>query len=377
MKPLKVFQNWLRHDQGRSRGRDFGVALGFVSIATVVNLLAWPGGSAQDGHYFALVTAVLISALYGGLRPGLFATAVAGLSSAYFTLAPQFSLKVADPKAAERLVVFLVEGVLLSLVAHYVRSHHKAEIPRMGSHRYFAIPVAVGTATVAKLILPDVARELPFAFNYGAVYICAWAGGIQPGILAVVLLTGLTRYLFLEPLYSLSVAGRAEAIRVALFAAEGFLLAVLADSHAKLKLVAAKASIRARAYLAGALSREQDTAAIRAISRDTIWEWGLDTGEIVRTPSWQDTLSVALPVREEFTSWVDRIHPEDRTATIARLQEAIEQGRQELQYTYRLMGPRGKILPVWDHAFIVRGNDWKPLRVIGRSAEFPVRLREL
>ena len=70
---------------------------------------------------------------------------------------------------------------------------------------------------------------------------------------------------------------------------------------------------------------------------------------------------VALPVREEFTSWVERIHPEDRTATIARLQEAIEEGRQELQYTYRLLGPRGEFLSVWDHAFIVRGADWKPL----------------
>jgi PAS domain-containing protein len=128
--------------------------------------------------------------------------------------------------------------------------------------------------------------------------------------------------------------------------------------------------------MAGSLSRERDSAAIWAISRDTIWEWGLDTGEIIRTPSWQDSLSSSLPVREEFASWVERIHPEDRTATIARLQDAIEQGRQELQYTYRLLSPRGKFLPVWDHAFIVRGTDWKPLRVIGRSAEFPAKLQE-
>ena len=103
----------------------------------------------------------------------------------------------------------------------------------------------------------------------------------------------------------------------------------------------------------------------------------MDTDEIIRTPSWQDDLSSALPVREEFTSWVARIHPEDRTATIARLREAIEGGRQELQYTYRLLGPRGRVLTVWDHVFIIRASDWKPLRVIGRSAEFPSGSREL
>jgi PAS domain-containing protein len=191
------------------------------------------------------------------------------------------------------------------------------------------------------------------------------------GVAAIGLLAGVTKYLFLEPIYSLSVANHADSIRVGLFVAEGLLLTLLGDSHAKVKRLAANTSARARAYMAGAMSREQDTTAIRAISRDTIWEWGLDTGEIVRTPSWQETLSVALPVREEFTSWVERIHPADRTATIERLQRAIEEGRQELQYTYRLLGPRGEVLSVWDHAFVIRGTDWKPLRVIGRSAELP------
>ncbi len=375
MKTLKALPNWFKQDDGG--GRDFGVAAGLVSIASVINFLAWPSGSDQDGHYFALVAAVLMSALYGGLGPGLFATVVAGLSSAFFTLLPQFSLRVADPNLTRRLAVFLAEGVLLSLAAHFIRNHQKMEVPRIGSYRYLAIPVAVGSATVVKLLMPSVAADQPFAFNYVAICVCAWTGGILPGILAVVLLTGLTRYFFLEPIHSLSVASRAEAIRVALFFAEGLLLAVLGDSHAKLKLVAARASLLARAFRAGALSREQDSAAIRAISRDSIWEWGLDTDEIIRTPSWQDDLSNALPVREDFTSWVERIHPDDRTATIARLRDAIERGRQELQYSYRLLGPRGRILSVWDHAFIIRSADWKPLRVIGRSAELPSGSREL
>jgi len=231
------------------------------------------------------------------------------------------------------------------------------------------IPLAVGAATVPKVIFPGLARDLPFAFNYAAVCACAWSGGWLSGLAAVALLTPLTKYFFLEPVYSLSVASHADAIRVGVFTGEGLLLTILGDSHVKLRRLAANAFIRARIFMAGALSREQDAAAIRAISRDTLWEWELDTGEIVRTPSWQDTLSVALPEREEFVSWTERIHPQDRTSTIKRLQEAIKEGSQEIQYTYRLLGPGGKIVLVWDHAFIVRGADWKALRVIGRSAE--------
>ena len=350
---------------------DYGVAVGLVAVATMLNLLAWPRGSNQDGHYFALMAAVLLSALYGGLGPGLVATALGGLSSSYFLLAPQFSISVAAPGARVRLVVFIFEGALLSLATHLIRNQHKSQIPNIGLQKYLAIPLAIAAATIPKLVFPNLARELPFALNYAAVCVCAWTGGLVSGIAAIVLLVGVTKFLFLEPIYSLSVASTADSIRVALFVAEGLLLTVLGSSHAKLKRLSANASARARAHMAGALSREQDTTAILAISRDTIWEWGLDTGEIVRTPSWQDTLSIALPVREEFTSWVERIHPEDRTATIKRLQHAIEEGRQELQYTYRLLGPRGKFLSVWDHAFIIRGTDWKPLRVIGRSAELP------
>jgi len=350
---------------------DYGVAVVLVAIATMLNLLAWPNGSNEDGHYFALMAAVLLSALYGGLGPGLVATALGGLSSSFFLLAPRFSISVAAPGARVRLMVVIFEGVLLSLATHLIRNRHKSQTPNIGLQTYLVIPLAVCAATIPKLVFPDLARELPFAFNYAAVCVCAWTGGLVSGIVAIGLLIGVTKFLFLEPIYSLSVASTADSIRVALFVAEGLLVTVLGSSNAKLKRLSANASARARAYMAGALSREQDTAAILAISRDTIWEWGLDTGEIIRTPSWQDTLSIALPVREEFTSWVERIHPEDRTATIKRLQHAIEEGRQELQYTYRLLGPHGKFLSVWDHAFIIRGTDWKPLRVIGRSAELP------
>jgi hypothetical protein len=184
-------------------------------------------------------------------------------------------------------------------------------------------------------------------------------------------LAGITKYLFLEPVYSLSVASQAETVRVGLFVGEGLLLVLLGNSHTSLKRFAATVSARARTYVAAALNKEMNNAAIRAVSRDTVWEWELESGQIIRTPSWQDRISIALPVRETFASWVQRIHPDDRSATVTRMQQAINDGREEFQYTYRLLAPSGTFVSVWDHAFVVRGADWKALRVIGRSAELP------
>ena len=376
MKILTPLRSSARQIRVGGRAVSFGVAVGLVAVATLVNLLSWPGGSDQDGHYFALMVAVLISALYGGLGPGMVAMALASLSSSYFILSPQFSIRIDAPDATERLVVFIIEAVLLNLAAHFIRNQHQSKTPAVGLQRYLAIPFAVGAATVPKLVFPDLARELPFAFNYAAICACAWIGGLVPGIAAIGLLAGITKYLFLEPVYSLSVATQAETIRVGLFVAEGLVLAVLGNSHASLKHFAATVSARARTYVAAALNKEVNNAAIRAVSRDTVWEWELETGEITRTPSWQDRISIALPSRETYASWVERIHPEDRDATVTRMQQAIEQGREEVQYTYRLLAPSGTFLSVWDHAFIVRGADWKALRVIGRSSELPSRIVE-
>jgi K+-sensing histidine kinase KdpD len=371
MSILTTLRSWVRQIRVGGSAVSFVVAVGLVTIATLVNLLAWPSGSDQDGHYFALVTAVLISALYGGFGPGLFATALATLSSSYFALSPQFSLRIAAPGATERLIVFVIEAVLLTLVAHVIRKHHKSTIPNVGLRRYIAIPLAVSAATVPKLVFPQMALESPFAFDYAAVCACAWMGGLVPGIAAIGLLAGITKFLFFEPIYSFSVASQAEAIRAGLFVAEGMLLVLLGDSHASLKRFAANVSNRARTYVAAALDKEMNNAAIRAVSRDTVWEWELDSGQIIRTPSWQDRISIALPTRETFASWVQRIHPADRDATVTRMQRAIDEGREEFQYTYRLLAPSGAFVSVWDHAFIVRGSDWKALRVIGRSSELP------
>ena len=368
---LTTLHSWVRQIRVGGPAVSFGVAVGFVTVATLVNLLAWPRGSDQDGHYFALVTAVFISALYGGFGPGMVATALATLSSSYFALSPQFSLRVASAGATERLGVFIVEAVLLSLVAKVIRTHHKSTAPSVRSQRYLAVPLAVSAATVPKLVFPHLARELPFAFDYAAVCACAWIGGLVPGIAAIGLLAGATKFLFLAPVYSFSVASHAEAIRVGLFVAEAVLLVLLGDSHASLKRFATNASARARTYVGAALNKDMNNAAIRAVSRDTVWEWELDSGQIIRTPSWQDRISIALPVRETFASWVQRIHPADRDATVTRMQRAIDEGREEFQYTYRLLAPSGTFVSVWDHAFVVRGADWKALRVIGRSAELP------
>src|ERR1035438_9397020 len=67
--------------------------------------------------YITVYTAVMLSALLGGLAPGLFATAVAALGVDYSILPPVGSIAVASLSDAIGLAFFSGTGVFMSVVA--------------------------------------------------------------------------------------------------------------------------------------------------------------------------------------------------------------------------------------------------------------------
>lgn len=89
----------------------YAVSVVTVAVATVVTTAMWDLIRPQVSPVF--FAAVMISAWFGGLGPGLFATALAGFVSIYFFVEPKYSfdLSVAD---LLRLAVFTVVAMLIS-----------------------------------------------------------------------------------------------------------------------------------------------------------------------------------------------------------------------------------------------------------------------
>ena len=86
------------------------MALILVAIAGCCNYLM--PSVYGESHYFFFSAAILAGALFGGLGPGLVATAASGLASAYLFIAPYYSFRIEAPEAFERLAIFLIEGRL-------------------------------------------------------------------------------------------------------------------------------------------------------------------------------------------------------------------------------------------------------------------------
>src|SRR5450756_2748747 len=83
-----------------------------------------------------LLIPITVSAYFGGLGPGLFATAVAALEGSYYLLPPLHSFRVID-NDLPRLVLLIVVGVFISVVVALLKAsrdrlqaalHHAREL---------------------------------------------------------------------------------------------------------------------------------------------------------------------------------------------------------------------------------------------------------
>ncbi|MBD2094302.1 PAS domain-containing protein [Trichocoleus sp. FACHB-591] len=104
----------------RSQVQRYGIAGLSVLLASVLMLLLDPLLAMTRSPFLLFFGAVMVSAWYGGLGPGLFATALSGFISTYFFLPPLYSLSL-DWVNGSRLSLFLLEGVLISALSDALR----------------------------------------------------------------------------------------------------------------------------------------------------------------------------------------------------------------------------------------------------------------
>lgn len=127
--PEGIFASAGGRDRGvlvRVRVLHYGVALLSVALALGATLLLEPLlDSTTTPLFFA---AVMVSAWYGGLGPGLVATALSTLFLNYFFIEPFHSLNITDVGTLLRLSVFMMAAVLISSLNESLRTaQRKAE----------------------------------------------------------------------------------------------------------------------------------------------------------------------------------------------------------------------------------------------------------
>ena len=108
----------------RPRAVRYGAAVATVALALLLQTLLIPlfGVGPNASPFMAFFAAVIVAAWFGGLGPGLLATALSTLLSWYFFLSPQYSFAITTFGQGLRLVVFALEGAVISLLVGAMHS---------------------------------------------------------------------------------------------------------------------------------------------------------------------------------------------------------------------------------------------------------------
>ncbi len=119
----------------------YGVACAAVALATATKVMLDPA----LGNYSPFVlfsAAVMVSAWFGGMGPALLATIASAFISAFFFFPPRFSFLIASSPDRIRLVAFVVEMTLISLLGGAL---HTARRRAEDSERSLQLDVAERT----------------------------------------------------------------------------------------------------------------------------------------------------------------------------------------------------------------------------------------
>lgn len=346
----------------------YGLALATTGFSSLLFFLIRSQEIGSDVRCFGFTLAVLVSALLGGLGPGLLATGLSALANAYLFLPPIFSFHIDSEERIARLILFAGEGILVVFVGCLFRDVNAADI-EISWKRYLPALLFVSTATGLKLLVfGSLEHQLPFTFFYAAITASAWSGGFGPGLLATLLASLAARYFFLDPRHSLTISSVSNAERVFLFIAEGIFISSLAGRYAATRRIASAAIGQMRLYEQRLKRSIEDVRALRLTTNDVVWEWDLVKDRMIRGATRVERPETPVAAMS-FSSWLDQIHPDDRSAVSTSLEFALREGQEEWLCEYRRLRPGGKFAYVSDHAYVFRDSARNPVRVVGRTED--------
>jgi signal transduction histidine kinase len=99
----------------------YGAALVFVGAALALKLLLVPLVT-QNEPVLLFFAAVMVSAAFGGFGPGLLATVLGALCDGFFFMAPFLTWRLDSADQAVRLVIFVIEGIIISVICARMRA---------------------------------------------------------------------------------------------------------------------------------------------------------------------------------------------------------------------------------------------------------------
>lgn len=120
-------------------------------------------------------------------------------------------------------------------------------------------------------------------------------------------------------------------------------------------------------------SREQFQLAVSG-SRDGIWDWNLRTNELYLSPRWKELLGYRdSELVNTFETFVENIHPDDRSGVLKYAQEYLEGKVQQYQIEFRMIHKNGSTVWIMARGEAVRDAEGRAYRMAGSHTDITAR----
>ena len=352
----------------------YGVAAAAVAIALAVRLALNPILGAHS-PYLPFALAVVVAARFGGRWPGFAATALSGFSVAWFLIAPEGSLEIADPAAFWGLALFAVVGSLISLVAG--RLQESLVLTERAEQALRQQSELVELAHDA-IITMDSGRRI-VRWNAGAQEMYGWAEQevVGKSIHELLQTSGGTPTAEIDEILGRMGQWNGEINHIArdgsTLVVDSRQVRIRGESSLAKGILEINRDVteRDRAEAALRASEERLRLAQRVASIGT-FEWNIQTGVNQWTPELE--AMYGLPAGG-FTgtqnAWEELVHPDDRSEAVRRVSEALEKGSFEAEW--RVIWPDGTLHWLFGKAFVFNDESGNPLRLIGVNIDITDR----
>jgi PAS domain S-box-containing protein len=205
----------------------------------------------------------------------------------------------------------------------------------------------------------------PFASLFVPIALSSFYGGFGPGLVSLLITVGLADYLLIPPLYTLGFNDRKTVIATFVFSLSGLLLAVLGEASRRAVLQAStEAEIRKAAQQQSREAEERLRIAEQVISGG-VWEWDVAHGEVYWSDGFQRLCDFPLDQRPSYDLWLETLHPEDRGAVTAELQELFLHRLHNWAREYRIRTANGRTRWVASRGQVFYDAWGKPRRMVG------------
>ena len=233
----------------------------------------------------------------------------------------------------------------------------------IAAHIFALVCVAAAVSINLIFAAPGI-RIAPFATLFPAILISALAGGVLPGLTALVV-GGVAAWFLFLPSGTLIVSFGAQITSIALYTVTGIILLVLVALMRR----AAEHFDKRREQLHD--DHERLVAALEASGAGT-WRWNIQNDVV----EWDDALCRLYGIARDDAprnsqGFISIIHPDDRAYAGEVIQKCVEGGA-DVEYEFRAVVPKGTLW-IYDRSKLVRDAGGRPAYMTGACLDVTER----